>query len=958
VASGEGNPDVPGPGATWSDERCHRSLEGAVTRAALALELADPRTSVTFVNLACSGSTILDGLLAPYEGLVEETPPLPPQLEAAAALARHREIDAVLLSAGPNDFGFEPIITGCMFLEDCHEASSGFADGPDPFFATVAAALCASPFVGPFEEACNDSFDEIAETFAGGFEWVDLNGLSHVLVSPWEIAAAGGAELPLRFDLLAEGLQQTLGVAAERVFLIEYQDIYRDESGALCSEDFFGIDAPPGVSDEEIPWLLELAEEYVLPEMVAAAQRHGWSYVGGLFAESERHGYCTSSSQRYWVRLTETFAIQGTVHGTFHPNDAGHQASADALFAALGADLYPGGAPRPPLGVPACRDGLDNDGDGRLDFDGGLRALGEVVASPDPQCSGRPHRSSERRACGLGAELVLLLPALERLRRRLLRRRARVVLALLLLCAPVALTGASCGLAPWSKVRAGRQALIDAYVAENHEDWLSFKNAPVGNLGVPMLMFRLFPEIFPDIWGEPEEHMAVAGFGPDPWEPERPLPLGLGFAPSDPIDLPFPLGEAEINVVTLACSACHVGRVEDESGAVLPLIGAPGLFADFSSRIVQTVNDPRFTAENFLAELLAKPPGWIYGYDGDLLDQELLERTLFTLPGGAEDFLEQLQVAVNAKRQRFVDTVGTYTYDVPNPPSSVPGSIDALGVAISLTVDPEVLSPAELEALLPQAPGPVDLMPVWRQQDRPVAQWDGSVADPLHRNVAASLGVTTSPLHVDLDNALRSMRFNSELPPPPYPFDVNRQAAKRGETIYQQACAGCHAAGNDVIHPPAATGTDPNRALLFSEYVVDGFRDLLRQACNDPAICNDENGDPLPDEDVAQITEGYVALPLAGVWATAPYLHNGSVPTLYHLLAGERPETFYRANLSYDQELVGFSWDSAGPGAVLYDTSESGHDSGGHTGLLFNGGIDWQAEPQKLWDLLEYLKTL
>jgi hypothetical protein len=96
-------------------------------------------------------------------------------------------------------------------------------------------------------------------------------------------------------------------------------------------------------------------------------------------------------------------------------------------------------------------------------------------------------------------------------------------------------------------------------------------------------------------------------------------------------------------------------------------------------------------------------------------------------------------------------------------------------------------------------------------------------------------------------------------------------------------------------------------------------------------------------------------------WATAPYLHNGSVPTLYHLIAGKRPSTFFRGNTTYDQELVGYTWeaDTTSNGrAFLYDTLLSGFANTGHSGPEFNGGIDWDAEPQKLWDLLEYLKTL
>lgn len=67
-----------------------------------------------------------------------------------------------------------------------------------------------------------------------------------------------------------------------------------------------------------------------------------------------------------------------------------------------------------------CQDGIDNDADGALDFDGGASLNGGVpFGTPDPQCAGKPWRNVEVvTGCGLGVELIALLPILGGYRRR------------------------------------------------------------------------------------------------------------------------------------------------------------------------------------------------------------------------------------------------------------------------------------------------------------------------------------------------------------------------------------------------------------------------------------------------------------------------------------------------------------------------------------------------------------
>src|SRR4051812_858759 len=100
----------------------------------------------------------------------------------------------------------------------------------------------------------------------------------------------------------------------------------------------------------------------------------------------------------------------------------------------------------------------------------------------------------------------------------------------------------------WRSVRAVRQARVDLYNAEHADQYASFKNAALGTSGIPMVMLRLFPELFPHIWGPTAAHFAPAGLAEDTLEPGRVLPLGIGDGPSEPA-LPTAPGSVQLHVV-------------------------------------------------------------------------------------------------------------------------------------------------------------------------------------------------------------------------------------------------------------------------------------------------------------------------------------------------------------------------------------------------------------------------
>jgi hypothetical protein len=103
-------------------------------------------------------------------------------------------------------------------------------------------------------------------------------------------------------------------------------------------------------------------------------------------------------------------------------------------------------------------------------------------------------------------------------------------------------------------------------------------------------------------------------------------------------------------------------------------------------------------------------------------------------------------------------------------------------------------------------------------------------------------------------------------------------------------------------------------------------------------------------------TGGYANHPLQGIWVRAPYLHNGSVPSLDDLLKApdQRTKKFYAGNDVYDQARVGFVSDKPAEGErtfVEFDTTLKGNSNSGHVYGIGLSDADRRA-------LLEYLKTL
>jgi ketosteroid isomerase-like protein/lysophospholipase L1-like esterase len=358
-SSGEGNPENPrwdpgwgegrviNPMIEWADDgelevtdidedhrRSHRSTLSWPAQAALAIERADPRTSVTFVSVASSGATIEEGILGPYEGAGESyLPDAEPQIDQVAELVAGRQIDALTISIGGNDIGFACVLDKLVKNDK---------------------------YLHPFEYG--NEMERIWQASETGdwSHWDDkdcpnipgLNNLHHL------------------YGEINDAIHSKLNVF--QTYILEYPDptgVIKDGKIYYCDEllgdiiPFFEVD----VKEQKgaVKHVLQPLNEKVR----VAAELHHWVMVGdveNLFGEG--HGYCAkdpedmpgytpgnpypddnpwpyqSRKTTRWIRtasesaelqgpmsLIETLEKMGTT-GTMHPNELGHQAIKDVLL--------------------------------------------------------------------------------------------------------------------------------------------------------------------------------------------------------------------------------------------------------------------------------------------------------------------------------------------------------------------------------------------------------------------------------------------------------------------------------------------------------------------------------------------------------------------------------------------------------------------------------------------------
>ena len=223
--------------------------------------------------------------------------------------------------------------------------------------------------------------------------------------------------------------------------------------------------------------------------------------------------------------------------------------------------------------------------------------------------------------------------------------------------------------------------------------------------------------------------------------------------------------------------------------------------------------------------------------------------------------------------------------------------------------------------------------------------------------VAISNTEQAKQIHSHFDDLLA---WIYQLEPPLYPHPLDENLRLRGEMIFNEHCSSCHG----TYHIDPAQETYPN--LLIALDVVGTDPHYARHANETPALSRWLNQGWYADTDAeggdsfnAFPLLGYVAPPLDGIWATAPYLHNGSVPTLAALLNSDlRPIRWQRnfESSAYDYERIGWPYiipaDHELQGdPTVYDTDLEGYSGQGH---IFGDVLN---ESERA-ELMEYLCSL
>jgi hypothetical protein len=377
--------------------------------------------------------------------------------------------------------------------------------------------------------------------------------------------------------------------------------------------------------------------------------------------------------------------------------------------------------------------------------------------------------------------------------------------------------------------------------------------------------------------------------------------------------------------------------------------------------------------------------------------------------------------AKSALRQRLESEAAPIhrycTRDLVTPSDWGPGRIDAIAAIVNRIAADETGIPQNFSTPL----APTKMPFLWNSPQGSWNQWRGVQQDPIKRNEAEAMGIFIG-LDLQSKTPKDGLFDSTEMPlnlakiedvldrlaPPKWPEEIfgkiDQQKAAEGKKLFASNCASCHNSypytwteankyGKRFVEvglvPETYVGTDPGQFTVLRPYVITGtlgshlpppYTDQkfiqtgalylfaqaevlakslapLKMSEEDSIALHGYREFPLP----APKQGYYKAAPRDGVWATPPFMHNGSVPNLYEMLipAKERTKKFYIGR-EFDPVKVGLDT-SEQPGSFLLDTSLPGNSNQGHSfenGPLGNGIVGPLLTDEQRWAIIEYLKSI
>jgi cytochrome c5 len=503
-----------------------------------------------------------------------------------------------------------------------------------------------------------------------------------------------------------------------------------------------------------------------------------------------------------------------------------------------------------------------------------------------------------------------------------LSRRRRAFLPLQLLAALIALLGlAATALGAYLLWRLAQDRTpYHANIVEH------YKYGSIGaeiESGLPYWVWQALPRLFPESFDNRADYRSF-GFlyenGPD------------GRAR----DLPVGIARREVNGVELVwfnCAVCHAGTYRERPNGPTHLVMAmPSNNLDlhrFIRFLLDAGADERLAPEQLIPAMQAS--------GADLNALERLFWRFYVIP--------QVREGLVKRRSRLSALLEEQ-------PRWGPGRVD--------TFNPYklIIKGDRLEDLAPaERIGTADFPAVFKQGPRRgmSLHWDGNNPSLEERNLSAALGAGVTPTTVDHDAIGRVSNWLLDLSAPPSPYRPDPAAVARGRAVYGQACAECHGhqeAQGYVFSGKYLGQVEPNGRLGVDPHRLDSYTEPFQRY----QVSELFKGTPYQFRHFRK-TDGYANLPLDGLWLRAPYLHNGTIPTLEDLLKppAERPVTFVRGLDLLDPANGGFLTPPCNPAqprtdGICFDTRLPGNGNQGH-----DYGSQLLAEAKS--DLLAYLLT-